>query len=76
MDQDEPGRPTDTGSVFTDPESDIPRLDKSTIREKLLANEFVQGMIRQCRGVKALIGGMAEKMMLTETEGKEHVSET
>ena len=53
---DEPGRPTDTGAVFTDPEEEIPQLDKSTIREKLLANEFVQGMIRQCKNVKALIG--------------------
>ena len=53
---DEPGHPTDTGAVLTDPETEIPLLDKATIREKLLANEFVQGMIRQCRGVKALIG--------------------
>ena len=53
---DEPGRPTDTGSVITDPETEIPLLDKAAIREKLLANEFVQGMLRQCRGVKALAG--------------------
>ncbi len=53
---DEPGRPTDTGAVFTDPETEIPLLDQSTIREKLLANEFVQGMIRQCKHVKALAG--------------------
>ena len=53
---DDPGRPTDTGAVFTDPESEIPLLDKSAIREKLLANEFVQGMIRQCKNVKALVG--------------------
>ena len=53
---DEAGKPTDTGSVLTDPETEIPQLDKSTIREKLLANEFVQGMIRQCKGVKALAG--------------------
>lgn len=53
---DEPGRPTDTGAVFTDPEEEIPLLDKTVIREKLLANEFVQGMIRQCRNVKKLAG--------------------
>ena len=53
---DEPGRPTDTGAVITDPETEIPLLDKSTVREKLLANEFVQGMLRQCKGVKALAG--------------------
>ena len=53
---DNPGRPVDTGACLDDPETQIPLLDKSTIREKLLANEFVQGMLRQCRGVKALVG--------------------
>ena len=53
---DEPGRPTDTGACLDDPEEQIPLLDKSTIREKLLANEFVQGMLRQCKNVKALVG--------------------
>ena len=53
---DEPGRPTDTGAMMTDPETEIPQLDKSTIREKLLANDFVQGMIRQCKNIKAMIG--------------------
>ena len=53
---DEPGRPTDTGAVFTDPENEIPKLDKAAIREKLLDNFFVQGMIRQCSNVKKLAG--------------------
>ncbi len=53
---DEPGRPTDTGSCIIDPEKEIPLLDKAAIREKLLANEFVRGMIRQCVGVKKLAG--------------------
>ena len=53
---DEIGRPVDAGAAFKDPESEIPLLDKSTIRETLLANEFVQGMLRQARGVKALAG--------------------
>ena len=64
---DEPGRPTDTGAVLTDPEVQIPQLDKQTIREKLLANEFVQGMIRQCRGVKALVGD--QKYLLGDIAG-------
>ena len=53
---DEIGRPVNAGAAFKDPESEIPLLDKSTIRETLLANEFVQGMLRQARGVKALAG--------------------
>ncbi len=53
---DEPGRPTETGAVFTDPEEEIPRLDKSTIRDTLLGNFFVQGMLRQCKNVKELVG--------------------
>ena len=64
---DEPGKPTDTGACLTDPESEIPLLDKSKIRETLLANDFVQGMIRQCRGVKALAGD--EKYLLGDVAG-------
>ena len=50
------GSPVDTGAAFKDPVEEIPLLDKSTIREKLLANEFVQGMIRQTKNVKELAG--------------------
>lgn len=50
------GSPVDTGAAFTDPLEEIPKLDKSTIREKLLANEFVQGMIRQTKHVSELVG--------------------
>ncbi len=50
------GNPVDTGAAFKDPEKEIPLLDKSTIREKLLANEFVQNMLKQCRNVKKLAG--------------------
>ena len=50
------GKPVDTGKAFEDPVEEIPLLDKSTIREKLLANEFVQNMIKQCRNVKELVG--------------------
>ena len=64
---DEPGRPTDTGAVFTDPEAEIPKLDKSTIRQKLLNNFFVQGMIRQCKNVKELAGG--SKYLLGDIAG-------
>ena len=64
---DNPGRPVDTGACLDDPETQIPELDKSTIREKLLANEFVQGMLRQCRGVKALVGD--QKYLLGDIAG-------
>ncbi len=53
---DEIGRPVDAGAALSDPESEIPLLDKGTIREKLLANDFVQGMLRQAKNVKALAG--------------------
>ena len=53
---DKTGFPVDTGAAFKDPESEIPALDKSSIREKLLANEFVNQMLNQCRNVKALVG--------------------
>ena len=50
------GSPVDTSPAFKVPEDEIPLLDKCTIREKLLANEFVQNMLRQCRNIKELIG--------------------
>lgn len=50
------GSSVDVGAAFKDPEKEIPELDKSTIREKLLANEFVQNMLKQARNVKALVG--------------------
>lgn len=50
------GSSVDVGPAFKDPEEEIPLLDKSTIREKLLANEFVQNMLKQARNVKALAG--------------------
>ncbi|MBP5308253.1 MAG: methyltransferase, partial [Clostridia bacterium] len=53
---DDIGRPVDAGAAFTNPEEEIPLLDKNTIREKLLANEFVQNMLKQTRGVKRLAG--------------------
>ena len=56
IDIDKTGFPVDTGAAFKDPETEIPELDKSTIREKLLANEFVCNMLRQCRNIKALVG--------------------
>ena len=50
------GSPVDTGAALEDPEEEIPLLDKSQIREKLLANDFVQKMLNQCRHVKELVG--------------------
>ena len=64
---DKPGCSVDTGRALDDPETQIPLLDKSTIREKLLANEFVQGMLRQARGVYELVG--AEKYLLGDIAG-------
>lgn len=61
------GSPVDTEPCFEDPEEEIPQLDKSTIREKLLANEFVQQMLNQCRNVKALVGD--EKYLLGDIAG-------
>ena len=61
------GSAVDTGPAFSDPETEIPQLDKSTIREKLLANEFVQQMLRQTRCVHELIGN--EKYLLGDVAG-------
>ena len=61
------GQPVDVSPAFKDPEEEIPKLDKSTIREKLLANEFVQNMIKQTKGVKALMGD--EKYLLGDVAG-------
>ena len=44
------------GAALKDPENEIPLLDKSLIREKLLANDFVQKMLTQTRNVKKLVG--------------------
>ena len=54
---DDIGQPVNAGAALTDPENEIPLLDKGTIREKLLANEFFRNMLRQCENVKALVGG-------------------
>ncbi len=64
---DEPGNPTNTGSVIKDPETEIPLLDKSKIRETLLANDFFQGMLRQCRSIKELVGD--DKYLLGDIAG-------
>ena len=53
---DDIGSPVNAGAAFKDPEKEIPLLDKTTIREKLLANEFVQNMIKQTKNIKAAAG--------------------
>ena len=53
---DESGNPVNTGTCIKDPDTEIPQLDKSKIREKLLANDFFQGMLRQCENVYKLVG--------------------
>ncbi len=50
------GQPVNAGIALQNPEEEIPKLDKSKIRETLLANEFVQNMLKQCRNVKKLVG--------------------
>ena len=50
------GQPVNAGIALQDPESEIPELDKSRIREKLLDNEFFRNMLRQCRNVKQRVG--------------------
>ncbi|MBQ7163822.1 MAG: hypothetical protein IJR61_00660 [Clostridia bacterium] len=50
------GQPVNAGIALHNPEEEIPKLDHGTIREKLLANEFVQNMLKQCRNVKKLVG--------------------
>ncbi len=54
---DNAGQPINAGIALHDPEKDIPKLEQSTIRNKLLANEFMQSMLRQCRNIKRLTGG-------------------
>ncbi len=53
---DDIGQPVNAEACLTDPEEEIPKLDKSTIRETLLANEFVQNMLIQCKNIKKLVG--------------------
>lgn len=55
------------GAAITDPETEIPLLDKSQVREKLLANDFVQKMLNQARNVKKLVGD--EKYIIGDIAG-------
>ena len=53
---DEIGQPINAGVALHNLEEDIPKLDKSKIRETLLSNEFVQNMLRQTRCLKESVG--------------------
>ena len=53
---DEIGQPVNAGVALHNPEEDIPKLDKSKIREILLSNKFVQNMLRQTRCIKESVG--------------------
>ena len=64
---DESGNPVNTGACITDPDTEIPLLDKSDVRDKLLANDFVQGMLRQCENVYKLAGD--EKYLFGDIAG-------
>ncbi len=61
------GSSAELGAAFDDPETDIPKLDKSTIRETLLNNYFVQRMLLQTREIKKLIGD--EKYLFGDVAG-------
>ena len=56
IDIDTIGSPVNTDACIKDPKTEIPELDKSDIREKLLANDFFQCMLNQCENVKKLAG--------------------
>lgn len=50
------GNPVNTDKCITDGKKEIPALDKSDIRDKLLANDFVQCMLKQCEETKKIVG--------------------
>ena len=64
---DKVGSAAELGAAFEDPETDIPKLDKSTIRETLLNNYFVQRMLLQTREIKKLVGD--EKYLFGDVAG-------
>ena len=64
---DECGNPVNTGTCISDPDTEIPLLDKSDVREKLLANDFFQGMLRQCKAVYEAVGD--EKYLFGDIAG-------
>ena len=49
------GNPVNTEKCIMGPE-EITKLDKSDVREKLLANDFVQCMLKQCEETKKIVG--------------------
>ena len=56
IDIDTIGSPVNTDACIKDPKTEIPELDKSDIRDKLLANDFFQCMLNQCENVQRLAG--------------------
>lgn len=60
------GSPVNTEACLKSPE-DIDKLDITTVREQLLANDFVQCMLRQCENIKKLVGD--EKYVLVDIAG-------
>ncbi len=67
IDIDKVGCSIDTGSCIDDPDTQIPQLDKSKIREMLEANEFAMNMVNQCKHVKELVGD--RKYILVDIAG-------
>ena len=60
------GNPVNTKPCFTSPEQ-LDHLDKSDIREKLLADDFVQCMLRQCEETKKIVGD--DKYVIVDIAG-------
>lgn len=56
MQIDESGSPTNTGTCIEDPDTEIPQLDKSKIRETLMSGEFFSNMVKQCGCINDLVG--------------------
>ena len=53
---DESGTPPNTGACLKKFEEEIPALDKTKIRETLMANEFFSNMVKQCGCINKLVG--------------------
>ncbi len=50
------GSPVEVSPCIKDPDTDVPKLDKSKIRENILNNEILQKCIKQIQLVKAAVG--------------------
>ncbi|MBR3260421.1 MAG: hypothetical protein IKF95_03635 [Firmicutes bacterium] len=67
IDIDHPGNPVNTKEYMTDIVEDLKALDKSKIRETLLANDYFQCMLNQCENIKKLAGD--DKYLIVDIAG-------